>query len=296
MHFSSPAVPPLEELDQWLADQEGLVPGLKPGVEAAIVWAGSAPVQTPFSLVYLPGYTATRAEISPCVEQISQALQANVFFSRPTGQGVGPEGHRDVGVDDWIRDGLRALEIGRRLGQRVVLVATSTGGTLASWLILGLKAAEVAATVLVSPNLTPVNKGSEMLLWPGKELWLSLFVGRQVTLEPRNDLQARFWDVNHHSNSLIPMMQLVQMARSSDFRRWPVPVLVVYDPEDSVVNQTVTVKLFSKVPASLATLHAWTALPEDDHHVLAGDALSPGGTAAFVALVTNYLNKILGLH
>jgi esterase/lipase len=286
-------VPSLDNLDGWLADREHQIHGLKPGVEAGIVWADSKKLQTSLSIVYLPGYTATRAEIYPSVERISRTWGANVFFTRPTGQGVGAEGHRHVTVEDWIRDGHEALEIGRRLGKRLILMATSTGGTLATWLLLGPTAAQVAASILISPNLTPMNRGSEMLLWPGKELWLSLFVGKEITLEPRNELQAKFWDLNHHSHSLIPMMQLVKLARTLDFRRWSSPVLVVYDPEDTVVNEAVTVKLFSRVPASLVTLHPWNAGQQDDHHVLAGDALSPGGTDAFVDLVNAYLKTIL---
>ena len=288
-------IPPLSELDEWLARREGAVPGLKPGVQAGILWANRLKTQTPLSVVYLPGYTATRGEISPAPERVAQGLGANVFFSRPAGQGAGSEGHRHVTVDDWIEDGLEALEIGRKLGQRVVVIATSTGGTLATWLTLGPPAERVAVMILVSPNLSPKNIASEVLLWPGKEFWLSLFVGSQVILKPQNDLQSRFWDLTHHSHSLIPMMRLVKMARNCDFRRWPTPALVVFDPDDTVVNERVTVKLFSQAPRSLVTLHPWTASPGDDHHVLAGDALSPGGTDTFVALATDYLKKVLSL-
>ena len=286
-------VPSLAELDGWLDDREQKVPGLKPGVEAGVVWAGFDKAQTPVSIVYFPGYTATRGEISPAVDRIAQALGANLFFSRPTGQGVGFEGHHNVTMNDWVNDGLEALEIGRKLGRKVVLVATSTGGTLATWLTLGPAAARVAAIILVSPNLTPANSKTEMLLWPGKEMWLSWFVGGTVTFEARNELQARYLDLTHHSHSLIPMMQLVQLARKSDFSRWPTPSLVVYDPEDTVVNEAVTVKLFSQAPPWLVTLHSWTAAPGDDHHVLAGDALSPGGTDNFVALAVRYLTGVI---
>ncbi len=288
----SPPPPSLSDLDAWIAQRESQFLSLKPGVQAGIRWASPRRDKTETSLVYLPGYTATRGEISPAVERIADALGANVFFVRPAGQGLGPEGHRDVTAKDWIRDGLEALAVGRLLGDRVVLIGTSTGGTLAAWLLLGLKQT-VAATVLISPNLTPLNRASEFLLWPGKELWLSLFMGPYVNLERRNDLHAQFWDLHHHSHSLIPMMDLVQKARTADFSRWPSPALVVYDPEDNVVDETVTVRLFSRVPNALVTLSPWTAAPEDDHHVLAGDALSPHGTTPLVDLVTTYLRQTL---
>lgn len=286
-------IPDLSQLDEWLANREQQISGLKPGVEAGVLWAEKAGKQSPVSIVYLPGYTATRGELSPAVERIAQTLGANLFFCRPSGQGMGIEGHQNVTMNDWVEDGLEALEIGRRLGQKVVVVATSTGATLACWLTLGPAASRVAATILVSPNLTLKNRGSELLLWPGKELWLALFAGRQVTMQPQNELHSRFWDLNHNSHSLIPMMRLVHLARRCRFCLWPTPVLVVFDPDDTVVDEKVTVRLFSQAPAALATLQPWTAQPGDDHHVLAGDALAPGGTAPLVFLAVNYLRTVL---
>ena len=196
-------------------------------------------------------------------------------------------------MNHWINDGLEALEIGRRLGRKVVVMATSTGGTLATWLLLGPLKAEVAATVLVSPNLTLVNRRSEILLWPGKELWLSIFIGNKVEFQAQNALQERFWDVTHHSHSLIPMMKLVSRARKLNFSHWPSPVLIVTDSQDTVVDAGVTTRLFAQAPRSVATIHPWNAQSGDDHHVLAGEALSPKGTDAFVALVVNYLKDAL---
>ncbi len=109
-------IPDLSQLDEWLANREQQISGLKPGVEAGVLWAEKAGKQSPVSIVYLPGYTATRGELSPAVERIAQTLGANLFFCRPSGQGMGIEGHQNVTMNDWVEDGLEALEIGRRLG------------------------------------------------------------------------------------------------------------------------------------------------------------------------------------
>jgi len=290
-----PEVPPFPELERWLARREASVPGLKPGVAAGIVWAdASHPSPTPISLVYLHGYTASRGEISPVADRIAAALGANLFYSRLTGHGQDADAHRTVGVDDWIQDGLEALEIGRRLGHRVVVLATSTGVSLAAWLILGPPRRTVAASVLISPNLTPKNRTTELLLWPGKEWFLNKFMGDMVTNSSKNALNTQYWDLVHHSHSLIPMMQLVEMARTLNFRRWPSPALVVYDLKDSVVDERVTKKLFSRAPKELLTLHEWTTFPGEHNHVLAGDALSPHGTERMVELALGFLQRVLG--
>lgn len=286
-------IPPLDQLDDWIAAREVQVEGLKPGVAVGIVWAHPEHQKTPVALIYLPGYTATRGEIYPVPDRIAEALGANLYYARPSAQGALPDAHKAVTADDWLRDAAEAYQIGLRLGEQVVVVATSTGATAAIWLTLGPAQWRPAASLFVSPNLTPRNKASELLLWPGREWLLSLLLGEQTNLEPQNDLQARYWDIHHHSHSLIPMMELVSLARRQDFRAWPTPVLVVYDLEDTVVDESVTVKLFSKAPEEVRSFLPWTTTEGDHSHVLAGDALSPGGTDRMVDAGVSFLKKAL---
>lgn len=287
-------LPPLNELDGWLAARESRVPGLKPGVAAGVVWAQpDQPAQTDVSLIYLHGYTASRGEIAPVPDEVARVLGANVFYARLTGHGRGAEGHRSVSAADWIRDGREAWAIGKLIGRRVVVMATSTGGTLAAWMVLGPDPIVPAATVLVSPNLTPKNRTSELLLLPGRRWLLRRLVGESTGFPPQNEKNAQFWDCTHHTDSLIAMMDLVARTRGRNFHRWPSPVLVVYDPADPVVDERVTVRKFSSVPG--ARLREWKTAAGDHPHVLAGDALSPGGTDPMVRTVVDFLRPVLGL-
>ena len=289
-------VPRLEDLTAWLSQKESLVPHLKTGVDAQIIWAHpQAPSQTPLSIIYLPGYTATREEISPVPERVAAALGANLFYARLTAQGQGPEAHKDVTAKQWIRDAIEALLIGRRIGQKVVVMGTSTGGTLAAILALNPGGLTPDASVLISPNLTPADPRSEWLLWPMAGLIVHAMLGKEIDIEPRNPAHGHFWDLKHDPHSLIPMMRLVQWARRGDFEQWPTPALVLYDPLDTVVNEQVTVQLFGKSPRSIVQCREWEAAPGDDHHVLAGDILSPGGTESMIRLVKSYLEGVFGV-
>jgi hypothetical protein len=88
-------------------------------------------------------------------------------------------------------------------------------------------------------------------------------------------------------------MELVHRTRRCDFRRWSTALLAVYDLADPVVNERVTEKLLSRVSAGKATLHRWTTVGRDHKHVLAGDALSPGGTERLVVLGVSFLKEVL---
>lgn len=280
-------LPPLDSLDQWIADREASVPGIKPGVAAGIVWATPSPPQkTKLSVVYLPGYTATRGEIAPVPDRVAQGLGANLYYARLTGHGVGPDGHRRCTADDWWADAQEAWAVGQALGDQVILMGTSTGATLAILLNLEL-GCRPAATVLVSPNLGPKNRASELLALPGREWLLKALVGESTGFVPENDLVKRFWDYEHHSHSLIPMMELVRRARRRDFSRWPSPALVVYDPQDSTVEEAITARKFRRAPGVTQVL--WTTADGEHNHVLAGEALSPTGTPRLVTLVLEFL-------
>jgi hypothetical protein len=47
------------DLDGYLAAREGIIPGIVPGTEKRIVWAGQPGVRTPLAVVYIHGFSAT---------------------------------------------------------------------------------------------------------------------------------------------------------------------------------------------------------------------------------------------
>ncbi|NNM67255.1 MAG: hypothetical protein HKM06_04485, partial [Spirochaetales bacterium] len=75
----------LSELTPWLIQKESQFLSLKPWAAKKILWADPAhKSKTKISLVYLHGYSATRKEISPSVEDLAAQIGANVFFTRYT--------------------------------------------------------------------------------------------------------------------------------------------------------------------------------------------------------------------
>lgn len=281
-------IPPLEQLDSWIAARESRFT-LKPGCAAGVVWAGER-VKTPVSIVYLHGYTASRGELYPVPDLVARDLGANLFYARLSGHAEIPDGHASVTLEDWFEDGDRAWAIGQALGERVVLMGCSTGATLAAWLVLGRVRARPAASVLVSPNLGPKNRGTELLLLPGRGWLVKRLAGESIGWEPENEAGARYWDYRHASRSLIPMMDLVAATRRLRFQNWPTPGLVVYAPDDRIVEERITVKHFRRSPNIRFDVWHGTL---GNHHVLAGDAVAPEGTSQMVALAADFLRSAL---
>lgn len=272
-----------DDLDRWIAGREAsLAP--RPGLAKGIVWARpDTKERTPVSIIYLHGYSASRNEMYPAPEEIAQALGANLYCTRLQGHGLVPEGHGTATIEGWMADGVEALDIGKRIGERVVVISCSTGSPLAAWLEMGPRGADVAAHIMVSPNLGIRDKASEQLLMPWGDFLRGVLVGPKRIVPTINQLHGQWWDNVHDSRSLIPMMQLVTLVRKSDFTTWKHPVMVWSNPDDGLVDPGDSLPRFREIPGGLCTLR--TVHPEagQHDHVLAGDALSPAFTATFVA-------------
>ena len=75
------------DLDHYLIQTEARFSDIVPGAEKTIIWAHAAKTKTPWSIVYLHGYSATRQETAPLSDQIAAQLGANLFCTRLTGHG-----------------------------------------------------------------------------------------------------------------------------------------------------------------------------------------------------------------
>lgn len=266
-----------EDLDGYLAKAEAGVPGITPGAEKGILWAGAAGAKTQVAIVYLHGYSATRAELSPVTEDVGKRLGANVYFARMTGHGVPGAELARATVGDWVRDATEAVAIGRRLGDRVVVIGTSTGATFA---VLAAEAGAGAdGYVLVSPNFRVNNPAAALLTLPFARTWAPWIVGADRAWEPQNEGHAKWWTHRYPTVALIPMAAAVQTARKADFGAIKVPVLAIFRDEDQVVDEAETRAVLARWGGKVTILNPEPGPDDDpDRHVIAGAILSPGAT------------------
>lgn len=291
-------IPDLEDLDAWLAAREAALGDVRPDADARVVWASGTRTagrrRTPLSLVYLHGFSASRMETAPLCDRLAAALGANLFYARLAGHGRTPEAMGAETMQDWLDDGALALEIGRRLGERVILIGTSTGGTLAT-LLAASAPPQLAALVLLAPNFWPNDGRVGLLTWPGARTWVPWVVGHTRVVPPENEGHARHWTTTYPSVSLIPMMQLVRAVQRAPLERIRVPVLAVYSNDDQVVDSRRTPPVLARmtgteVETELLTPEAHPAVPNPSQHVLAGDVFAPGGTAPVVERILRFLS------
>src|SRR5690242_20557546 len=132
---------------------------IKPDNEARIVWANdSLQHKTEYALVYLHGFTASQGEGDPVHRDLAKKFGCNLYLSRLAEHGIDTtEPMVNLTSDNLWETAKQALAIGKQLGNKVILVGTSTGGTLA--LKLAAEYPDVYALILMSPNIE-INDGT----------------------------------------------------------------------------------------------------------------------------------------
>jgi len=268
---------------------------ITPGTEKRVIWAGQPEMRTPVSVVYLHGYSATSEEIRPVPDRIAQALGANLVYTRLAGHGRPGPALAEATVSDWMHDTAEALAVARAVGDRVVVIATSTGATLAAAAAVDPElSADVAAMVLVSPNFGINNSLAPLLTWPGARYWLPPLAGRERVIAPRSEAQETFWTIRYPSVAVMPLAALVEQAAALDLSKTDIPALFWYSEDDKVVRPDITTRKAAEwggpVKVRLVTMG-----PGDDEyaHVVAGDAMSPGQTGTAVKEMLEWLKIAL---
>lgn len=301
--IATPVALPWQDL---AADQSS---GVTPGAERGIVWADSAGRRTDLAIVYLHGFSATRREVHPLVDSLGARLGANVFYSRLKGHGLPGAELATATADDWLRDTAEALAVGRAIGDRVVIVGTSTGATLAALaaaMPTGTETApkasrgdaDIAAVVMISPNFGPADPQSEMLLWPWGAQLVRLVAGEWREWTPANEEQARYWTTRYPTSVLPEMMALVDAARRAPLESVRMPVYVVYSDRDRVISADRVMEAVARFPDA----ETWNVTADADSariaeletgsfHVIAGDILAPGFTGAVTDSIESFVRR-----
>jgi alpha-beta hydrolase superfamily lysophospholipase len=282
---------PRADLDAWLVSKEAGVAGLRPGLGKQIVWAEGPGQVTSWSLVYVHGFSASKAELRPVPDQIAERCHANLFFTRLAGHGVSGEALAEATMQQWIDDVVESVEVGRLLGERVVLMGTSTGATLVTWAALQPELREhIAAVVLVAPNFAIQGAPTWLLNFPWMEWVLPELLGQQREWQPRSAADAEAWTTRYPTKAIFPMAALLRVAEQLPYEAATQPALFVYSALDTVVDPAATRDVIGRWGNRVSILRIDQS--EDvNHHVIAGEIRSPSTTAIVVDEVIHWLQQ-----
>jgi esterase/lipase len=268
----------LDSVDQWLQEEEASIDDLKENNNAMISWADQPNKQTDLAFVYLHGFGASRMEAEPVVSQLSKTFKANVYYSRLKGHGrSGTEGFEELTKEKYIESAKEALVIGRLLGKKVVLISTSTGGTLSLYLASQYK--DIAGLVLYSPFVGLKNPMMNQITTPeGRELFKSM-IGGEVQKMDRSEPENKFWSTQYHINAYVALIGMLQQTMTPEtFKAVECPVFMAYyykneKEQDQVVSVPAMLDMYNQLGTSDSQKQK-QAFPETGNHVIASDLRS----------------------
>ncbi|BBO88697.1 alpha/beta hydrolase [Desulfosarcina ovata] len=284
----------LAQLDGYLANTESRCAGIRKSCEKKIVWYGGRVEKRPLAIVYLHGFSASRMETWPLCDRLAASIGANLFYTRLAGHGQDGTALGAARVEEWLADGLEAMAIGDRIGERIILVGASTGGTLATWLAAQPSVAPLLQRlILLSPNFMPKNPMAAAALWPPSFRLVEAFFGSWRCFSAVNRLQARYWTTRYPLCAVASMMQMVKKSWRADLRVATMPVLMLINPWDRIINVSLALARFMGFPSPRKRLIFFRANRDPGRHVLAGSILSPETTATVLGIIRKNLNEAL---
>lgn len=289
-----PAFDTVTALRDWLRAEESGYSDIVPGSEADVLFARpEKPERTPLVILYLHGFSASRRETAPLAERLAADLNANLLYARLPGHGRGSAAMGEFEAADWLDAGLEAWALSSRLGERVLLIGNSQGGTLATWLAARPETREaLGGIVLLSPNYRPRNPQAQWLLWPWSRQWMPLFFGKTYSFEPVNDEHRRYWTEDYPVDALFEMMALVHFVETrADPARIVAPALLGVCDDDRVVDPARARTFFGRFGSGVKEIVEVTDPGDPAHHVLAGDILSPAGTETLLPRLLEFVRK-----
>lgn len=271
-----PLVPELVALPTYVAAQEAKQK-IKPGNEAEIVWADSTKFeQTEYAIVYLHGFSASKEEGNPAYHYLAKALHANMYLARLADHGIDTIAPMQYFTAERLWESAKeAYVIGKQLGKKVIIVGTSTGGTLA--LQLAAAYSEINSLVLMSPNIAINDKNAWLLNDPwGLQIARKVVGGDERKVNGRTKAYKKFWYTNYRLESLVELEELLESAMTPDlFAQVKQPVLMLYyykneQQQDPVVRVDAMLKMFEELGSAQKQK---VAIPNAGNHVI-GSAIT----------------------
>jgi esterase/lipase len=273
-----PTVASINDLDASIADMEA-THKIKPNNEAKIIWADSSKTQTEYAIVYLHGFSASQMEGDPVHQNIAKQFHCNLYLARLAEHGIDTTEHLlNLTAENYWESAKLAYAIGKQLGKKVILMGTSTGGTLA--LQLAANYPEIAGLILYSPNIEIFDPSAPLLNNPwGLQIGRTVLKSNYVDIKYKDSAYPTYWNKHYRIEAVVALQNLLEATMTeATFKKIHQPTLALYYYKDEAhQDNVVKVKAIQKMMQQIATpsnLKMEMAMPNTGNHVLASPIVS----------------------
>ncbi len=224
----------LQNLDNFIEQQETDIKDLKPGNESEVVWfEDSLKTKTKYSVLYLHGFSASPYEGKELAISFGKKYGCNVYLPRLEDHGRDDKNtFVNLTPQNYLQSAKDALDIARILGDSVIVISCSTGATLG--LILAAEGEKIHSHLMYSPNIAIADKSSVLLMYPwGKQVG-KLVLGGDYNVLKYSEEQKKYWNETYHINGLTTLQYLLDNYMDKEaFEKITHPVLLAYYYKDA---------------------------------------------------------------
>jgi esterase/lipase len=266
----------LTDLEKQIKANEKAIIGIKPDNEARIVWADTLKKEkTKIAFLYLHGLTGSPVEGDPVHRDLAKKYHANLYLARLAEHGIdrGDSTMISLTADKLIASAETALEIAKKLGDEVVLIGTSTGGTLS--LFLASRHPEIKAVILYSPCIRLRDPSTAILNKPwGLQIARLISGGTTISYAAESDAHANYWTLKFRMEGPAALVNLYYSTMKPElFSKIKCPVFLGYyykneEEQDPTASVPAMLKMFNELGTSPA-LKEKVAFPDANAHVIA---------------------------
>ena len=242
----------LNELKDWIDSKEATFDNIKPDNASQLIFHDSVPQKTAYSVLYLHGFSASRAEGNPVHLTIAKALKANLYLPRLSDHGlIEEEPMLHFTAQRYLDSAKEALAVAKKIGEKVIVVSSSSGGTLS--LILG-NDPQIAALLLFGPNVEIYNPDAKLLTLPwGLYIARAVLASKYHVMDKITEQKLNYWTTRYRLECTLHLQKLMETGmRPEIFRRITSAVFMGYyykneEEKDEVVSIPAMLKMFDEL-------------------------------------------------
>lgn len=291
----------LLELEKYINRQEQQHTNLKEDNEARIVWANpNKKEKTEYAIVYIHGFTASQGEGDPVHREFAQKFGCNLYLARLAGHGLDTtEALLDATPERLLNSATRAIAIGKQIGEKVIVMSTSTGSTLA--LLVAADHPELTAIIMYSPLINLADPTTFFLDKPwGLQIARTISGSKYLGRPDRDGKYNQYWTNKYRIEPLLALKALLsQRMTAKTFQKVKMPVFLGYYYKDEE-NQdpTISVAAAQKMFQQLGTPESQKiekAFPKAEAHVLTSP-LTSKDVDGVLAATSHFAEDILKMQ
>lgn len=300
-----PIVKPLsisiDSLEAHISALESKVSTLKDENESRVIWHKGVK-KTPYAMVYLHGFSAGVMESDPVHQMLAEKYGCNLYLARLSQHGISdPDAFLTFTPQSLIQSAKDAIAIGQLIGDKVILISCSTGGTASIYLTAN-NPNLIHAQILYSPNTAIIEPTAVLFNKPwGKQIIRSV-IGDFKLADPKwvGTKVEDYWTLDYRIEGLVALQELLEQTMTDEtYALINSPYFVGYyykneEESDHVISipGIINFDKQTNTPEELKKLHAF---PTVGSHVIAS-SLQSNDIDVVVEETSRFIERVLKIE